>query len=149
MCVGAIEPQFYEIFLEKIGLSCDEVPQYENFEENRHKIAEIFKTKTQAEWCTIFDGTNACVTPVLSLKDASSHIHNKQRQTFTIVRDDVIPNPAPRLSRTPGISLGIHRNPQPGEDTVQILTELNFQSNEIDNLLSNGIVYQMQQTSKL
>jgi len=149
MCVGAIEPQFYEIFLEKLGLSSNEVPQYENFEENRHKIAEIFKTKTQAEWCTIFDGTDACVTPVLSLKDATSHIHNKQRQTFTIVGDDIIPNPAPRLSHTPGISLGIHRNPQPGEDTVQILTELKFQSNEIDNLLSKGIVYQTQQTSKL
>lgn len=143
MCVGALEPQFYEIFLEKLGLSSDEILQYENFEENRNRIAEIFKTKTQAEWCAIFDGTDACVTPVLSLTDAASHIHNKQRQTFTTIGDDIIPNPAPRLSRTPGVSLGLKRNPQPGEDTIQILTELKFQPNEIDDLLSTGIAYQM------
>ncbi|XP_018357073.1 PREDICTED: alpha-methylacyl-CoA racemase isoform X2 [Trachymyrmex septentrionalis] len=149
MCVGAIEPQFYEIFLEKLGLSSDEVPQYTNFEENRRKITEIFKTKTQAQWCAIFDGTDACVTPVLNLKDVMLHIHNKQRQTFTIVEDNLFPNPAPRLSRTPGISLGVKGNPQVGEDTVQILTELKFQPNEINHLLSNGIAYQSQHISKL
>lgn len=149
MCVGALEPQFYEIFLEKLGLSSDEVPQYNNFEENRRRITEIFKTKTQAEWCAIFDGTDACVTPMLDLKNVTSHIHNKQRQTFTTVGDDVIPNPIPRLSRTPGISVGVRRNPQPGEDTIQILTELKFQPNEIDDLLSNGFAYQTEHTSKL
>lgn len=149
MCVGALEPHFYEIFLEKLGVSSDKVPQFDNFEENRRKITEIFKTKTQAEWCAIFDGTDACVTPVLSLKDVTSHVHNKQRQTFTTVGDDIIPNPAPRLSRTPGISHGTDKNLQAGEDTVQILTELKFQSNEIDDLLSNGIAYQVQHASKL
>lgn len=149
MCVGALEPQFYEIFLEKLGLSSDEVPQYDNFEENCRRITEIFKTKTQAEWCAIFDGTDACVTPMLELKNVTSHIHNKQRQTFTTVEDDVIPNPNPRLSRTPGISVGVRKNPQPGENTVQILTELKFQFNEIDDLLSNGFAYQTKHTSKL
>ncbi|EGI67987.1 PREDICTED: alpha-methylacyl-CoA racemase-like [Acromyrmex echinatior] len=149
MCVGAIEPQFYEIFLEKLGLSSDEIPQYKNFEENRRKITEIFKTKTQAEWCAIFDGTDACVTPVLNLKDVMLHIHNKQRQTFTIVGNNLFPNPAPRLSRTPGISLGVQRNPQVGENTIQVLTELKFQPNEIDYLLSNGIAYQSKHISKL
>nr|XP_012215780.1 PREDICTED: alpha-methylacyl-CoA racemase [Linepithema humile] len=80
MCVGATEPQFYEIFIKKLGLSDNEVPQYENFEENRDKIAEIFKKKTQAEWCAIFDGTDASVTPLLSLKEATSHSHNKQNK---------------------------------------------------------------------
>lgn len=149
MCVGSLEPQFYNIFIEKLGLTSDEVSQYDNFEENRRKITEIFKTKTQKEWCTIFDGTDACVTPMLDMKNVTSHIHNKQRQTFTTEGDDIIPNPAPRLSRTPGISVGVCRNPQPGEDTVQILTELKFQSNEIDDLLSNGFVYQAEHTSKL
>lgn len=148
MCVGALEPQFYEIFIEKLGLSNDEMPQYENFEENRGKIAEIFKTKTQAEWCAIFDGTDACVTPLLSLKDAASHSHNEQRQTFTTFKDDIIPNPAPRLSRTPGISVGIHKNPQPGENTLEILTELKFQPNEIDNFLTNKFAYQAENKSK-
>lgn len=149
MCVGALEPQFYETFMEKLGLSSEEISQYENFEENRCKIAEIFKKKTQAEWCNIFDGTDACVTPVLSLKDAALHSHNKQRQTFMVVKDDVIPNPAPRLSHTPGISRGTCRNPQPGEDTIEILTELKFQPKEIDNLLLNGFAYQANHTCKI
>lgn len=148
MCVGALEPQFYEIFLEKLGLSSNEVPQFDNFEESHQRIADIFKTKTQVEWCAIFDGTDACVTPMLDLKNVTSHIHNKQRQTFMTVGDDVIPNPAPRLSRTPGISVGVHTNPRPGEDTIQILNELKFQSNEINDLLLNGVIYQAQHTSK-
>ncbi|XP_011874019.1 PREDICTED: alpha-methylacyl-CoA racemase [Vollenhovia emeryi] len=149
MCVGALEPQFYEIFLKKLGLSSDEVPQFENFEENRRIITEIFKTKTQAEWCAIFDGSDACVTPMLDIENVTSHIHNNQRQTFTTMGDDIIPNPAPRLSRTPGISVGGHKNTQPGEDTIQILTELKLQSNEIDDLLANGVAYQTQHTSNL
>jgi len=149
MCVGAIEPQFYKIFLEKLGFSSDELPQYENFEENRQKIAEIFKMKTQAEWCTIFDGTDACVTPLLSLKNAASHSHNEQRQTFTTLVNEAFPNPAPRLSRTPGTSVCIKRNVQPGEDTVKILRELEFQPNEINDMLLNDFVYQAQIASKL
>lgn len=152
MCVGALEPQFYEIFLEKLGFTSDEMPQYENFEENRNKLAEIFKGKTQAEWCAIFDGTDACVTPMLSIQNVASHSHNNQKQTFTVMdKNDVIPNPAPRLSRTPAVSVGTCKNPLPGENTIEILKiELKLQSDEIHNLLSNGVAYdQAQTTSKL
>lgn len=147
MCVGALEPAFYEIFLEKLGLTNDEVPHFENFEENSRKISKIFKEKTQAEWCAIFDGTDACVTPLLSPKDAASHVHN--RRSFTVVGDDVIPNPSPRLSRTPGTSVGTRENPQEGENTVEILKELKYQPKEINDLLSNGFAYQAEHTSKI
>ncbi|XP_014487934.1 PREDICTED: alpha-methylacyl-CoA racemase [Dinoponera quadriceps] len=151
MCVGALEPQFYEVFLEKLGLTNEELPQHTNFEENRRKITEIFKGKTQAEWCAIFDGTDACVTPMLSLKDAASHAHNRHRETFTTIEDDVIPNPSPRLSRTPATSVGTRKNPQAGENTVEILTELKYRSKEVDDLLSNGFAYQadLPRTSKI
>ncbi|XP_020299798.1 alpha-methylacyl-CoA racemase [Pseudomyrmex gracilis] len=151
MCVGALEPQFYNVFLEKLGLTSDEIPQFENFEENRSKIAEIFKRKTQAEWCAIFDGTDACVTPMLSLENVARHSHNNHRQTFTAMENDVIPNPAPRLSRTPAVSVGTCKNPSPGENTIEILTELKLQSKEIHDLLSNGVAYDQtyQTTSKL
>lgn len=148
MCVGAIESKFYDILMEKLGFSENEIPQFENFDESRHKIAEVFKKKTQKEWCAIFDDTDACVTPMLNLKEVASHNHNEQRQAFKTVGDDVIPNPAPRLSRTPGISVGTLVNPQPGENTIEILTELNLQSMEIDDLISNGFAYQTQIKSK-
>ncbi|OAD60179.1 Alpha-methylacyl-CoA racemase [Eufriesea mexicana] len=150
MCVGAIEHKFYETFLNKLSISADEMPQFDKFEENREKLEKIFKQKTQAEWCSIFDGTDACVTPVLNLKDVTSHAHNKERNTFGFESNGlVIPNPAPRLSRTPGISKGHQKNPEPGEHTIEILTELNFKSEEITNLIANGIVNQPMKRSML
>merc|ERR1711973_890165 len=69
MSVGCIEPQFYETFLEKLGVSDDDLPQFDDFDELKTKVAEIFKTKTRDEWCKVFDGTDACVTPVLSQEE--------------------------------------------------------------------------------
>lgn len=150
MCVGAIEPKFYEIFLEKLGISSHEMPQFENFEESREKLEKIFKQKTQAEWCAIFDGTDACVTPVLNLKDVASHAHNKERNIFKTGDNGLVtPNPAPRLSRTPGISKKHERNAKLGEHTTEILTELDFKPEEIVNLIANGIVNQGMKHSKL
>uniref|UniRef100_F6X9M6 Solute carrier family 45 member 2 n=1 Tax=Equus caballus TaxID=9796 RepID=F6X9M6_HORSE len=50
--------------------------------EMKKKFADIFAKKTKAEWCRIFDGTDACVTPVLSLEEAVQHGHNKERGSF-------------------------------------------------------------------
>ncbi|KOX68541.1 Alpha-methylacyl-CoA racemase [Melipona quadrifasciata] len=150
MCVGAIESGFYEIFLKKLGIALDEMPQFDNFEESREKLEKIFKQKTQAEWCTIFDGSDACVTPVLNLKDAASHTHNKERNTFKIEDNGLItPNPAPRLSRTPGMSKGYQQNPELGEHTTEILTELDFKPEKIASLIANDIVNQGIKRSKL
>nr|XP_033331208.1 alpha-methylacyl-CoA racemase isoform X1 [Megalopta genalis] len=150
MCVGAIEPQFYNIFLEKLGLSEAEMPQFDKFEENRMKLEKIFKEKDQTEWCAIFDGLDACVTPVLDLKEVTHHVHNRERNTFTTLKDDlVVPNPAPRLSSTSGKSKVHEKIPEPGEHTTEILTELNFNRNEISDLIKNGIVEQGMTQSKL
>lgn len=144
MAVGAIEPQFYAILLDKLGLSEDDIPQYENFEENRALFTDIFKTKTQEEWCAIFDGTDACVTPVLSLKDVAHHPHNKENKTFTVIENNyVTPNPAPRLSRTPGISTATQTNPDRGEHSIEVLTELGYSSKEIDDFIEKGAVVQV------
>lgn len=143
MCVGALEPQFYQIFLDKLGLSVDEMPQFDKFDENREILEKIFKQKTQTEWCSIFDGTDACVTPVLNLEDVTFHAHNKKRNTFMSDKDGtLIPNPTPHLSRTSGVSKGCERNPEPGEHTMEVLTELNFKPEEISTLISTGVVSQ-------
>lgn len=63
MCIGAIEPQFYEKFLELIGLSDDDLPQFDDFDELKEKLSSVFLTKTRDEWTSIFDLTDACVTP--------------------------------------------------------------------------------------
>ena len=52
--VGAIEPQFYQILLEKLEASDDELPQFDNFDELKLKLGEIFASKTRDEWSEIF-----------------------------------------------------------------------------------------------
>ena len=79
MSVGCIEPQFYQTFLEKLGLSDDDLPQFDDFDELKVKVANIFRGKTRAEWCEVFDGSDACVTPVLSQSEAPTHPQNLAR----------------------------------------------------------------------
>ena len=51
------------------------------------KLAETFQTKTRDEWAKIFDGSDACVAPILELNEAPEHAHNKARQSFVMDPD--------------------------------------------------------------
>jgi alpha-methylacyl-CoA racemase len=151
MAVGALEPQFYAIFLEKIGLSEDEFSQFDNFEKSHVKFTEIFKTKTQNEWCKIFDGSDACVTPVLNFDNVASHPHNSSQNSFTLGKDNlVIPNPAPRLSKTPGVSCSTKSpNIISGKHTMEILVEYQYTPKKIKEFIDNNVVACSETTSKL
>ncbi|NXS94974.1 AMACR racemase, partial [Jacana jacana] len=143
MAVGAIEPQFYEKLLQGLGLDPDKLPSqlsYSDWPKMKKKFASVFAQKTQAEWCKIFDGTDACVTPVLSLDDAPSHQHNKERSSF-IKNDEeeISPRPAPLLSRTPAVP-SLQRNPLIGEHTEEILQEYGFTKEEIAKLYSDKVI---------
>ena len=103
MAVGALEPQFYAELRRLAGLGDD----CYNDQMNRaqwptlhDKMAEVFKAKTRDEWSAIFDGTDACVAPVIEMFDAPSHPHLAARQTFVQTDGGVQPAPAPRFSRT-------------------------------------------------
>ncbi len=99
LAVGAIEPQFYALLLEKIGLADSPA----SWPEKKKQFAEIFRQKTRDEWCALLEGTDACVAPVLDLDEAPRHPHNVARQTFVEVDGVVQPAPAPRFSRHPQI----------------------------------------------
>lgn len=149
--VGAIEPQFYAILLEKLNLKEEDFPHFYDFDESKVKFTKIFKEKTQKEWSEIFDGSDACVTPVLSLDEVRDHPHNNVRGTFILDNDEtLVPKPAPGLSRTPGISSAA-KSPAPehGEHSIEILSEHGFTPAEMDNLIDSGIVYSMKKQSKL
>jgi alpha-methylacyl-CoA racemase len=70
MAVGALEPQFYHAFLRGLGIDATATPwvarrlDKSTWEVQREAYAKVFKTKTRAEWEDVFDGTDACVTPV-------------------------------------------------------------------------------------
>jgi alpha-methylacyl-CoA racemase len=66
--VGALEPQFYAALLRGLGLKSEDLPERDdkaNWPALRDIFSKRFKEKTRAEWEAIFDGTDACATPVL------------------------------------------------------------------------------------
>ncbi|WP_225635488.1 CaiB/BaiF CoA transferase family protein [Streptomyces solaniscabiei] len=103
MAVGALEPQFYAEFMERLGVP-DEVPAREDMArwgELREAIATRFKARTRDEWTALFTDSDACVAPVLSLREAPHHPHLAARGTFTDHGGITQPAPAPRFSATP------------------------------------------------
>lgn len=147
MAVGALEANFHDILLEKLQLR--DIPHFSNFEENKEKLSEAFKTKSRDEWCQIFDGTDACVTPVLTPEEAVNHPHNIERQTFSVKNETIIPNPAPKLSRTPGKASGVEAAVENGAHTKEILLGLGYSSSDIEKLHADGVVKTCNEQSKL
>jgi len=124
--VGALEPQFYKLLTELLGLEDD--PDFSNQMDKRkwpsakQTMAKLFKTKTQAHWCDLLEGTDACFAPVLNFEEARLHPHNVARKTFIQPGGVVQPAPAPRFSST---VLDIRSAPPyPGEHTEDILEML-------------------------
>lgn len=143
MAVGAIEPQFYKLLIEGLGLKSDELPNQmsmTDWPEMKRRFAEVFARKTKEEWCQIFDGTDACVTPVLTFEEVTQHDHNKERGSFiTDEEQSVSPRPAPLLSDTPAVPSS-KRDPFVGEHTEEILQEFGFSQVEINQLTSDKII---------
>jgi alpha-methylacyl-CoA racemase len=103
MAVGALEPKFYAELLDRLGLTEDPARQHDRagWPALRERIAAEFATRTQAEWSEIFAGSDACVAPVLSLREAAAHPHLRARGSF-VTRDGILqPSPAPRFSAAP------------------------------------------------
>jgi alpha-methylacyl-CoA racemase len=135
--VGALEPRFYRVLLEKLGLSPDEYPQAdERRPDVRQRLTEIFKTKTRDEWCQILEGTDACFAPVLSIAEAPSHRHARARRAYVEIEGVLQPAPAPRFSRTPGAARAAAA--AAGDHTDEVLGECGFLPDEIASLRRAG-----------
>lgn len=120
MAVGALEQQFYDEFIALLGIE-GTVPARKDLArwgELREAVAACFKTRTREEWTAVFEGSDACVAPVLSLREAPGHPHLAARGTFTDHGGITQPAPAPRFSATPTT---VRRGPaQPGADTAGV-----------------------------
>lgn len=104
MALGAIEPQFFADFCQRIGLP-DALRQAQDDRAQwpalRAALAQIFRTRTQAQWTAQLSGTDACCTPVLPLSEALRHPHHLARDAAISVEGIARPAAAPRFSRTP------------------------------------------------
>jgi alpha-methylacyl-CoA racemase len=139
--VGAIEPQFYEQFLARLGPLASGLPaQYERSQwpAAKEQMAGIIRRRTQAEWCEIFAGADACVTPVLSAAEAPSHPHHAARESYVTVGGIVQPAPAPRFqrSRCPVPD----PPPAPGADTDALLAQIGRAGANVRRLRDMGVV---------
>lgn len=137
VAVGALEPQFYAALLDGLELSFDtDQLDRTGWPAQREAFTRAFVTRTRDEWCDHFTGTNACVSPVLSLHEAPHHPHLQARRTFTPERGGYEPVAAPRFSRTPG-----HRPPKGGTSsgTAEFLRAAGFTDEEVASLFSSHI----------
>jgi alpha-methylacyl-CoA racemase len=140
MAVGGIEAQFYAELIRGLGLEGDtSFPSQmsrDQWPAMKARFAEIFRSKTRDEWSATFDGTDACVVPVLSPWEAHLHPHNVARSTFVEVNGTVQPAPAPRFSRTPS---SISKPPSPpGADTISALVEWGVAEDAVKKLRESG-----------
>ncbi|MCG5219839.1 CaiB/BaiF CoA transferase family protein [Streptosporangium sp. KLBMP 9127] len=106
MAVGALEPQFWAEMVTLMGLT--ELPDRDdraNWPALRERLAGAFRSRTRAEWEAVFEGSDACVSPVLSAAEATVHPHNTARGTFVRVGEVTQPAPAPRLDGVPEADL--------------------------------------------
>lgn len=147
LAVGPLEPQFWAEFVRRLGLEGEE-----GFDERsrhdrrrwpalRERIAARLRERTRDDWCARFEGSDACVAPVLSMREAPAHPHNAARGTFVPTPDGgTQPAPAPRFAATPG------ELPPPGReigaDTEAVLREAGVPEAELRGWRAAGAVWQ-------
>ncbi|WP_434664913.1 CaiB/BaiF CoA-transferase family protein [Paraburkholderia sp. A3BS-1L] len=104
MSVGAVEARFYAQLLDKLGLAGEDLPKQHDrrgWPILRERFAAVFLTRTRDEWSAVFEGSDACVAPVLDFSEAPHHPHHRARGSFVESAGVVQPAPAPRFSATP------------------------------------------------
>jgi alpha-methylacyl-CoA racemase len=114
MSVGAMEPQFYALFVKGLGFRLEELPDRgdkdwpddTNWVELGRLFKKRFLEKTQKEWCEIFEGTDACVSPVLPLLEAAKEL-----------------KPIVGLSTSPSLDVTDQSIIEPGEGSDKVLSE--------------------------
>jgi alpha-methylacyl-CoA racemase len=141
LAVGALEPKFYDELVRLLDIA-DTAPDRNdpaNHDALRRVIADAVASRTQAEWVAVFDGSDACVAPVVPLSEAFTHPHLAARGTF-VDRDGVTqPAPAPRFSRT-AATLTSPPPDRAGQDTRDALTAWGIA--DVDGLLGSGAAVQ-------
>lgn len=141
MAVGALEPKFYALLLQGLGLDPANLParaDIDSWPVLRAVFTERFKQKTRVQWTEIFENSDACVAPVLGLGESVRHPHAAMRKTFITSSAGSMPAPAPRFSATPG---AIAKPPgKPGAGTDTVLAALGYDQSRIDKLRASAVI---------
>ena len=139
ICIGSIEPQFYDLLRQTLGLEgadWDDQWTPEGWPALKQKLADVFKTKSRAEWTEIMGDTDICFAPVMAMDEVLDHPHIAARETFVTADDVLQPAPAPRFSRT---TPEIQSSPAfAGEHNEEVLAAWGFADGDIAALKATG-----------
>jgi len=140
--LGSLEPEFYALLLDKLGLENDPefADQYDrkNWSVQKKRFTGIFKTRTRQQWCDLLEGSDVCFAPVLDFDEAPKHAHNRERGVFTKVAGVTQPAPAPRFSET--ASTVSSPPPRPGQHTEEVLRLAGVSRAEVDALREQAVI---------
>lgn len=144
VAIGAMEPKFYSVLLDRLGIAGDDLPDQQaqsRWPEMRERFAAAFRTRSRDEWVDLLGSIDTCFSPVLTLEEALTHEHNVSRGLFVWSDGVLQAAPAPRFSRTPG---EISRPAaQVGEHTEEALSEWGFDAAELKRLSDAGAISQL------
>ena len=141
MAIGCIEPQFFALMLGLLKIDAEGFGAQNNpkFWPAQHaELESIFASKTRAEWADIFDGSDACVSPVLSYIEAVDHPQNKARGGLKKEGNFIHPGAAPKFSSTEERSN--FTIPSANEHASEILVLAGYNEDQIDNLRQTGVM---------
>lgn len=146
IALGALEEKFWRNFCKAVARE-DWIPNhllpYEEGEQATEEVKDLFASKTQQEWLALFEGVDACITPVLTVKDTLKDKHLRERKTITNMKD-------PQRGETIQIGfpakfsdeLEFKRSPAPffGQHTREILVSLGYTPSQIEQLANDGVI---------
>jgi alpha-methylacyl-CoA racemase len=141
VAVGAVEAKFYAALLDGLGFDPalgETQHDRAQWPELMAKFEAVFRTRTRAEWEDVFAGRDACVTPVLTMREAPEHPHNAARDCFVDANGVRQVAPPVRFGRTPG-SIG-GRSPDAGAHNDRVLGELGIDADELARLRADGVI---------
>jgi alpha-methylacyl-CoA racemase len=137
--IANVESKFHEELLRITGLDKENLPAQRDrkgWPVMRARFAELFRSKTRAEWCTLLEGRETCFAPVLTMPEAWAHAHNRARNAFVEVDGVMQPAPAPRFSRS--VPEPTCLPDDPGTDTESLLAGWGFSAPDVAELRKHG-----------
>ncbi len=141
LSIGCIEPQFFAEFLKLVNLDAD-LAKLQNDKSQWSMLHLLFEQtiakKPRDKWANIFEGSDACVAPVLDFNEAAKYPHNLQRNAFATQNSVTQTTPVPRFSRS--VTTLNAPSDKTGCDNIQILKDIGFNESEIKKLASAGVL---------
>jgi alpha-methylacyl-CoA racemase len=141
LAVGALEPKFWAELLTTLGLDPHALPSpYEPSAraELTELLAGVFATRTRDDWARLFEPTDACVAPVLTLGEAPEHPHNAARAGYVESAGVPVAGPTPRFQETPAELSA--EPPAIGADTERVLAALGYPDDRMAELRAAGVI---------